>query len=141
VVRIVTNSIYIQKEALYKIENVSAFFKQAKQKTSCLGACKGSHSKNLTNISKFICSYDWHPCAVCKSPSLIKLIKEFQKTKMPLAKEEYFLYSKYKPFVCHNCFWDWYTRNGFWKVIPDEMLSCNTSIAITKVSEPLEEKI
>src|SRR5436190_19021113 len=134
VVRIATDSIYIQKEALYKIENVSAFFKQVKQKTSRLGACKGSHSKNLANISKFICPHDWHPCAVCESPSLIKSIKEFQKTKMPLAKGEYFPCSKHKPFVCHNCFWDWYARKGFWEVIPDEKSSCNTSIAITKVS-------
>ena len=60
---------------------------------------------------------------------------------MPLAKGEYFPCSKHKPFVCHNCFWDWYARKGFWEVIPDEKSSCNTSIAITKVSEPLEEKI
>ena len=103
VVRIATDSIYIQKEALYKIEKVSVFFKQAKQKTS---TCKGSHSKNSANISKFICPHDWHPCAVCESPSLIKSIKEFQKTKMPLAKGEYFPCSKHKPFVCHVCFWD-----------------------------------
>ncbi|CAG8855699.1 37690_t:CDS:2, partial [Gigaspora margarita] len=32
VVRIATNSIYIRKEALYKIENVPAFFKQEKTK-------------------------------------------------------------------------------------------------------------
>src|SRR5438046_5506586 len=38
VVRIATDSIYIRKEFLYKIENVSAFFKQAKQKTSRLDA-------------------------------------------------------------------------------------------------------
>ncbi|CAI2181899.1 908_t:CDS:2 [Funneliformis geosporum] len=59
---------------------------------------------------------------------------------MPLAKGEYFSCSKYKLFICYNCFWDWYARKGFWKVIPDEKSSCNTSIAITKVSEPLEER-
>ena len=42
VVRIATDSIYIRRDALYKIENVSAFFKQAKQKTSHLGALQGS---------------------------------------------------------------------------------------------------
>ena len=60
---------------------------------------------------------------------------------MPLANGEYFLCSKYKLFVCYNCFWNWYARKGFWKVIPDEKSSYNTSIAITKVSKPLEEKI
>ncbi|CAG8546369.1 7872_t:CDS:2 [Ambispora gerdemannii] len=65
-----------------------------------------------------------------------------QKTKMPLAKGEYFPCSKHKPFVCHDCFWDWYARKGFWEVTSDKKPSSNTSSkAITEVSEPLEERI
>ncbi|CAG8678059.1 3305_t:CDS:2 [Gigaspora margarita] len=79
-------------EALYKIENISAFFKQVKQKIS--------YPKDSVNT---------------------KLVKVFQKTKMPLA--------------------DWYAHKGFWEVIPDKKPSSNTSIAITKISEPLKEKI
>ncbi|CAG8734437.1 46045_t:CDS:2 [Gigaspora margarita] len=70
-----------------------------------------------------------------------KLVKVFQKTKMPLAVGEYFPYSKHKPFVCHDCFWDWYAHKGFREVIPNKKPSSNTSIAITKISEPLKEKI
>jgi len=53
VVRITTDFIYIRRKALYKIENVSAFFKQAKQKTSCLDALQGSQFKNSADTSKF----------------------------------------------------------------------------------------
>ncbi|CAG8788924.1 10653_t:CDS:2, partial [Racocetra persica] len=97
VVRIATDSIYIQREALYKIENVSAFFKQVKQKIS--------YPKDSVNT---------------------KSVKIFQKTKMPLAVEEYFPCSKHKPFVCHDCFWDWYAHKGFGRVIPDKKPSSNT---------------
>ncbi|CAG8759865.1 31180_t:CDS:2, partial [Racocetra persica] len=34
-----------------------------------------------------------------------------------------------------------YAHKDFWKVITDKKLSSNTSIAITKISEPLKEKI
>ncbi|CAG8628278.1 23350_t:CDS:10, partial [Racocetra persica] len=57
-----------------------------------------------------------------------KSVKVFQKTKMPLAVGEYFSYSKHKPFVCHDCFWDWYVYKGFWEVIPDKKPSSNTKI-------------
>ncbi|CAG8480295.1 19201_t:CDS:2, partial [Racocetra fulgida] len=70
-----------------------------------------------------------------------KLVKVFQKTKMLLAVGEYFPCSKHKPFVCYDCFWDWYVHKGFWEVITDKKPSSNTSIAITKISEPLKEKI
>ncbi|CAG8742992.1 28491_t:CDS:10, partial [Racocetra persica] len=70
-----------------------------------------------------------------------KLVKVFQKTKMPLAVGEYFSCSKHKLFVCHDCFWDWYAHKGFERVITDKKPSSNTSIAITKISEPLKEKV
>src|SRR5438045_8539919 len=58
VVRIATDSIYIRKEFLYKIENVPAFFKQAKQKTK--------KSSQPVFTGEFLCS---HPfplrCALC----------------------------------------------------------------------------
>ncbi|CAG8645838.1 9023_t:CDS:2, partial [Racocetra persica] len=82
VVRIATDSIYIRREALYKIKNVSAFFKQVKQKIS--------YYKDSVNTSKFLYLYDWHSCAVYNNPSFIESIKVFQKTKMPLAVGEYF---------------------------------------------------
>ncbi|CAG8799074.1 35893_t:CDS:2, partial [Racocetra persica] len=58
--------------------------------------------------------------------SKFESVKVFQKTKMLLAVGEYFPCSKYKPFVCHDCFWDWYAHKGFWEVIPDKKPSSNT---------------
>ena len=46
---------------------------------------------------------------------MIKLVEIFQKTKMPLAQGEYFPCKRHRPFVCHDCFWDWYSHKGFWK--------------------------
>ncbi|CAG8804042.1 5353_t:CDS:2, partial [Racocetra persica] len=76
VVRIATDSIYIRKEALYKIENIPAFFKQVEVKSD----------PNL-------CSH-YPSCAMCTDPEeffiskskYAKWIKEFQKTKTPLVK-------------------------------------------------------
>ena len=58
VVRIATDSIYIRREALYKIENVSAFFKQAK------------HSLNhrfQDDTGKFQCPHKIPSCAMCEA--------------------------------------------------------------------------
>ncbi|CAG8796902.1 24691_t:CDS:2, partial [Racocetra persica] len=74
VVKIATDSIYIRKEALYKIENIPVFFKQVEIKSD----------PNL---------YSHYPfCAMCTDPEeffiskseYAKWIKEFQKTKTPL---------------------------------------------------------
>ncbi|CAG8677524.1 614_t:CDS:2, partial [Cetraspora pellucida] len=58
---------YTHLEVLYKIENVSAFFKQAKQKTSYLDALQDSQSKNSANTSKFQCLYKISFCAICEA--------------------------------------------------------------------------
>jgi hypothetical protein len=113
VVRIATYSIYIRREALYKIENVSAFFKQAKQS-------QRSQLKNKPkNTNKFLCPHSSPiPCAMCEGkhfPSMypIQAVKEFQKI-MPLVQGAY-MPCKHKPFICADCFSDWYCRQGFWK--------------------------
>ncbi|CAG8833559.1 31001_t:CDS:2, partial [Gigaspora margarita] len=74
VVRIATDSIYIRKEALYKIKNVPAFFKQEK-------------AKDLD-----LCPHTYPLCAMCtdseeffiSKSEYAKWIKEFLKMKMPL---------------------------------------------------------
>src|SRR5271154_7178073 len=111
VVRIATDSIYIRKEALYKIENVPAFFKQ--QETDKISYPKKLPKKEDTG--RFVCSHNWNSCAVCENPSMIKLVEIFQKTKMPLVQGEYFPCKRHRLFVCHDCFWDWYSHKGFWK--------------------------
>ncbi|RHZ75705.1 hypothetical protein Glove_212g85 [Diversispora epigaea] len=83
VVRITTDSIYVQKEAFYKIkrssvssilENIPVFFKQKKVKDQDL------------------CPHSYTTCAWCEEdlliPGYIKWIKEFQKTETPLQKEK-----------------------------------------------------
>ncbi|CAG8765447.1 16365_t:CDS:10, partial [Gigaspora margarita] len=78
VVRIATDSIYVRKEALYKIENVPAFFKQEKAKDPDL------------------CPHTYPLCAMCTNPEeffilkseYAKWIKEFLKMKMPLVKND-----------------------------------------------------
>ncbi|CAG8845516.1 12144_t:CDS:2, partial [Gigaspora margarita] len=99
VVRIATDSIYVRKEALYKIENVPAFFKQEK-------------AKDLD-----LCPHTYPPCAMCSDPFVLsmaeykKWINEFQKTKMPLVKYEC---GKHKPFIYKFCFGEWfYTPNSY----------------------------
>ncbi|CAG8710488.1 13884_t:CDS:10, partial [Racocetra persica] len=74
VVRIATDSIYVQKEALYKIENIPAFFKQVEVK-----------------LDPNLCLH-YPSCAMCSDPEeffiskseYAKWIKEFLKTKRPL---------------------------------------------------------
>ncbi|RHZ71197.1 hypothetical protein Glove_261g44 [Diversispora epigaea] len=73
VIRIATDSIYIRKETLYKIENIPVFFKQENAKDPEL------------------CSH-YPSCAMCTNPEeffiskleYAKWIKEFQKIKTPL---------------------------------------------------------
>ncbi|CAG8727517.1 35660_t:CDS:2, partial [Racocetra persica] len=97
VVKIVTDSIYVRKEALYKIENIPAFFKQVEVKSD----------PNL-------CSH-YPSCAMCTDPEeffiskseYAKWIKEFQKTKTPLVKYDC---KRYKPFICRFCFAEWFYR-------------------------------
>ncbi|KAF0484340.1 hypothetical protein F8M41_023025 [Gigaspora margarita] len=97
VVRIATDSIYVRKEALYKIENTPAFFKQVKVKS------------DLT-----LCSY-YPSCAMCSDPEELliskseyaKWIKEFLKIKRPLVK---YNCKRHKPFICRFCFAEWFYR-------------------------------
>ncbi|KAF0413852.1 hypothetical protein F8M41_007715 [Gigaspora margarita] len=78
VVRIATDSIYVRKEALYKIENIPVFFNQVEVKSD----------PNL-------CSH-CPSCAMCSNPEefliskseYAKWIKEFLKTKRPLQEEQ-----------------------------------------------------
>ncbi|RHZ52865.1 hypothetical protein Glove_456g39 [Diversispora epigaea] len=91
IVRIVTDSIYVQKEAFYKIENVPAFFKQEKVKDQDL------------------CPHNYTTCVWCEEDLLIlryiKWIKEFQKTETPLVKYECKMHNSY---ICRFCLLDWY---------------------------------
>ncbi|CAG8705200.1 14248_t:CDS:2, partial [Racocetra fulgida] len=95
VVRIATDSIYVRKDALYKIENIPAFFKQVEVKSD----------PNL-------CSH-YPSCAMCSDPEeffiskleYAKWIKEFLKTKTPLAK---YNCKRHKPFICRFCFGKWF---------------------------------
>ncbi|CAG8628717.1 23401_t:CDS:10 [Gigaspora margarita] len=97
VVRIATDSIYVRKEALYKIENVPAFFKQEKAKDPDL------------------CPHTYPLCAMCTDPEeffiskseYAKWIKEFLKTKMPLVKNDY---KRHKLYICRFCFGEWFYR-------------------------------
>ncbi|CAG8540346.1 6580_t:CDS:10, partial [Cetraspora pellucida] len=97
VVRIATDSIYVRKEALYKIENISAFFEQVEVKSD----------PNL-------CSH-YPSCAMCTDPKELfiskseyaKWIKEFLKTKRPLVKYDC---KRHKPFVCRFCFGEWFYK-------------------------------
>ncbi|CAG8835930.1 7730_t:CDS:2, partial [Gigaspora margarita] len=97
VVRIATDSIYVQKEALYKIENVPAFFKQEKAKDPDL------------------CPHTYPLCAMCtdleeffiSKLEYAKWIKEFLKTKMPLVKDDC---KRHKPYICRFCFGEWFYR-------------------------------
>ncbi len=110
-IRIVTDSIYIRREVLYKIKNVSAFFKQAKQKTSHLGALQGSQSKNLTDTSKFQCPHKIPSYVMCGARGYYpkEAVKEFIKEVMVHfvnRKLSYLSCNKHKPFVCAICFGD-----------------------------------
>ncbi|CAG8675940.1 979_t:CDS:10 [Cetraspora pellucida] len=101
VVRIATDSIYIRKETLYKIENIPAFFEQVEIKSD----------PNLCSHYPF--------CAMCTDPEELfiskseyaKWIKEFLKTKRPLVK---YNCKKHKPFVCRFCFGEWFYKPDFY---------------------------
>ncbi|CAG8645008.1 8679_t:CDS:10, partial [Cetraspora pellucida] len=124
--RIVTDSIYIQKEALYKIKNISAFFNQVEVKLD----------PNL---------YSYYPsCAMCSDSEeflilkseYAKWIKEFLKTKRPLVKYEYSCQKQlnqqeeqeskkiYEP-VADIVYWP---KNRYWKSIKDISDSTASSI-------------
>ncbi|CAG8497112.1 15972_t:CDS:2 [Cetraspora pellucida] len=74
VVRIATDSIYVRKDALYKIENIPAFFNDPEE--------------------FFISKLEY-----------AKWIKEFLKTKTPLAK---YNCKRHKLFICRFCFEEWF---------------------------------
>ncbi|RHZ69225.1 hypothetical protein Glove_286g31 [Diversispora epigaea] len=106
VVRIATDSIYVRKEALYKIENISAFFNQVE--------VKSDDAKHRISDSPILCSH-YPSCAMCSDPEeflipkseYAKWIKEFQKTKTPLVK---YNCKKHNPFVCRFCFGEWFYK-------------------------------
>ncbi|CAB4491794.1 unnamed protein product [Rhizophagus irregularis] len=111
VVRIAIDSIYIRRDALYKIENVSAFFKQAK--------CPFNH-KGGADTSKFQCSHKIPSCAMCEAGVFYskEAVKEFAKeVKVHYVNRitGYLSYNEYKPFVCAICFGEWYFHQGPWK--------------------------
>ncbi|CAG8624811.1 20545_t:CDS:2, partial [Racocetra persica] len=112
VVRIATDSIYIRKEALYKIENVFAFFKQANQLHSNLP------KNNSKNTNKFLYSYCFSiPCTICERryfPSLYPI----------------------QLFTCADCFSDWYYHQGFWKESSSTVLNVNKCDKDEKIHGP-----
>uniref|UniRef100_U9SQV8 Uncharacterized protein n=1 Tax=Rhizophagus irregularis (strain DAOM 181602 / DAOM 197198 / MUCL 43194) TaxID=747089 RepID=U9SQV8_RHIID len=129
VVRIATDSIYIRRDALYKIENVSAFFKQAK--------CPLNH-KGGADTSKFQCPHKIPSCAMCEAGVFYskEAVKEFAKeVKVHYVNRMtgYLLCNKHKPFVYAVCFGEWYFRQGPWK-------NTQPSKVVTKESEPLKEE-
>ena len=128
VVRIATDSIYIRREALYKIENVYAFFKQ---KTGALQGIQGRGNK-------FQCPHRIPSCAMCGAGVYYpkEAVKEFAKevkvhymNRMP----GYLSCNKHNPFVCAVCFGEWYFRQGPWK-------NTQPSKVVTKESEPLKDE-
>ena len=136
VVRIATDSIYIRREALYKIENVSAFFKQ-KTKSSNLagtGSAEGTQGKG----NKFQCPHKIPSCAMCEAGVFYpkEAVKEFAKeVKVHYVNSitGYLPCNKHKPFVCAVCFGEWYFRQGPWK-------NTQPSKVVTKESEPLKDE-
>ncbi|RHZ51156.1 hypothetical protein Glove_482g26 [Diversispora epigaea] len=108
VVRITTDSIYVRKEALYKIENIPAFFKQVE--------VKSDDAEHRISDSPILCSH-YPSCAMCSDPEeflipkseYAKWIKEFQKTKTPLVK---YNCKKHNPFVCRFCFGEWFYKSN-----------------------------
>ncbi|CAG8838656.1 17699_t:CDS:10, partial [Gigaspora margarita] len=109
VVRITTDSIYVRKEALYKIKNVSAFFKQEKAKDSDL------------------CPHTYPLCAMCTDPEeffiskseYAKWIKEFLKTKMPLEIQPGQWHDKGEKKYGPNADIIYWPKNRYWKSIKD----------------------
>ncbi|CAI2190071.1 5451_t:CDS:2 [Funneliformis geosporum] len=125
-----------ESQSLYKIENVSAFFKQAKQKTSHLGASQSSQSKSSADTSKFQCLHKIPSCTMCEAGGYYstEAVKEFIKEVMVHymnRKSSYLSCDKHKPFICAICFGKWHFCLGPWK---------NTSRVVTKKSEPLKEE-
>ncbi|GES90819.1 hypothetical protein GLOIN_2v1848952 [Rhizophagus clarus] len=108
VVRIATDSIYIRKEVLYKIENVSAFFKQAK---------RPSNHKGGVDTSKFQCLHKAPSCAMCEvgvyySKEAVKKFIEEVIVHYVNRNQVYLSCNEHKPFVCAVCFREWYFRLG-----------------------------
>ncbi|GBC04113.1 hypothetical protein RclHR1_05520001 [Rhizophagus clarus] len=108
---IATDSIYIRKEVLYKIENVSAFFKQAK---------RPSNHKGGVDTSKFQCLHKAPSCAMCEvgvyySKEAVKKFIEEVIVHYVNRNQVYLSCNEHKPFVCAVCFREWYFRLGHWK--------------------------
>ena len=140
VVRIATDSIYIRREVLYKIENVSAFFKQAKRSLNhrFRNDLLQSLDKGGADTSKFQCPHKIPSCAMCGAGGYYskEAVKEFIKEVMVHyvnRKLSYLSCNEHKPFVCAICFWEWYFRLGSWK-------NTKPSRVVTKESEPLKEE-
>src|SRR5436190_22469605 len=125
VVRIATDSIYIRKDALYKIENVSAFFKQAK---------RSLNHKGRADTSKFQCPHKIPSCAMCEAEVFYpkEAVKEFAK-EVKVGIMGYLSCNEHKPFVCAICFGEWYFHLGSQK-------NTKPSRVVTKESEPLKEE-
>ncbi|CAB5127988.1 unnamed protein product [Rhizophagus irregularis] len=88
------DSIYIRRDVLYKIENVSAFFKQAK---------RPFNHKGGADTSKFQCSHKIPSCAMCEAGVFYskEAVKEFAKeVKVHYVNRitGYLSYNEYKPF-------------------------------------------
>ena len=129
VVRIVTDSIYIRRDTLYKIENVSAFFKQAKRPLNHKGGA---------DTSKFQYPHKIPSCAMCEAEVFYskEAVKEFAKeVKVHYVNRitGYLSCNEHKPFVCAVCFGEWYFRLGSRK-------NTKPSRVVTKESEPLKEE-
>ncbi len=139
-VRIVTDSIYIRREVLYKIENVSAFFKQAKRSLNhrFRDNLPQSLDKGGADTSKFQCPHKIPSCAMCGAGGYYskEAVKEFIKEVMVHfvnRNRVYLSCNEHKPFVCAICFGEWYFRLGSWK-------NTKPSRVVTKESEPLKEE-
>ena len=118
-VRIATDSIYIRREALYKIENVSAFFKQVKRSLNhrFRDDLLQSLDKGEVDTSKFQCSHKIPFCAMCGAGVYYgkEAVKKFIKKVMVHEvnrKLSYLSCNEHKPFVCAICFGEWYFRLG-----------------------------
>src|SRR4051812_27166971 len=111
VVRIATDSIYIREEALYKIENVSAFFKQAKR------SLNRRFQEGGADTSKFQCPHKIPSCAMCGAGVFYskEAVKEFAKeVKVHYVNRitGYLSCNEHKLFVCAVYFGEWYFRSG-----------------------------
>ena len=111
VIRIATDFIYIQREVLYKIENVSAFFKQAKRSLNYRfqNDLPQFLDKEEADTSKFQCSHKIPSCAMCGAGGYYskEAVKEFIKEVIVHyvnRESSYLSCNEHKPFVCAICF-------------------------------------